>query len=584
MSLLGTSQAVQVLRREVPKTSAPLHANSVLHRVLAARGVRNKRELDFSLAELPRPDLLPDIEKACTRLVDAHKAHERILIVGDYDCDGATSTALMMRALNAMGFTEVDYVIPDRALHGYGLSPAVIDVGIEQHKPSLIITVDNGVSAHEAIEYASGKGIDVVVTDHHLPAETLPAAVAIVNPSRSDSQFASSNIAGVGVAFYFLVALRKALLNAGCLARNVAMADWLDLVAIGTVADVVPLDAVNRTLVEQGLRRIRAGSAVAGVIALIRAAKKDAKVLSSTDIGMVIGPRLNAAGRIDDMRVGVRCLLADNKSEADLIASSLQGLNDQRRNIQTDMQDNAERIVEELKAVAMQSDQTRFAYAVHQSDWHQGVIGIVAGRLKEQLHLPVVVFASDEAGLLKGSARSIPGVNIRDVFYSVSQALPGAIERFGGHAMAAGLTMKADAFDDFVMELDKSVAGVLNNEMPVRQYETDGALSINEFNLTTAKLLKHAAPWGTHFDAPTFDNRFVVESSRLVGKDRHGRHELRPVHEGSGDVGAPVAAIAFGDTQTFASGDEVHAVYELSVNEYQGRQSVQLILRHLAPQ
>jgi len=586
---------VSVVRRDIPKTRKPLHTNSVLHRVFAARGLISERELAFSLSTLPRPDLLPDIEKGCARLVQAHKAHERVLIVGDYDCDGATSTALMMRALKAMDFEAVDYVIPDRALHGYGLSPAVIDVGIKQHKPSLIITVDNGVSAHEAIEYATGKDIDVVVTDHHLPAETLPNAIAIVNPSRADSEFPSKNIAGVGVAFYFLVALRKALLDAGSLARNVRMGDWLDLVAIGTVADVVPLDSVNRILVEQGLRRIRAGAAVPGVTALIKAAKREAQALSSTDIGMVIGPRLNAAGRIDDMGVGVQCLLADEVPEAELLANSLQGLNDKRRNIQADMQDDAERIVEEIKSSTPSStkatdqatdqagDQARFAYVVHQPDWHQGVIGIVAGRLKDQLHLPVVVFASDDTGLLKGSARSIPGVNIRDMFVQVNQALPEAIVRFGGHAMAAGLTLKASALDDFIAQLNASVAQALNHIAPIRQFETDGELSVNEFNLPTAKLLSHAAPWGTRFESPTFDNVFVVESSRLVGNDRHAQLKLRPVHAASGDVGAPIGAISFGDTRTFSPGDEVHAVYELSVNRYKNQESVQMILRHLAP-
>lgn len=574
---------VSVIRRSVPKTRQPLHDNAVLHRVLAARGVQNEQELDFSLADLPRPEHLPDIEKACARLVQAHKDHETILIVGDYDCDGATSTALMMRVLRAMDFDSVDYVIPDRALHGYGLSPAVIDVGFERHKPSLIITVDNGVSANEAIDYAASKHIDVVVTDHHLPADTLPKAVAVVNPSRADSKFPSANIAGVGVAFYFLVALRKALLDAGRLARTVRLADWLDLVAIGTVADVVPIDSVNRILVEQGLRRIRAGSALPGVASLIKVAKKDIHALSSIDIGMVIGPRLNAAGRIDDMDVGVRCLLADEPSEAELLAKSLQGLNDRRRSIQSDVQEDAERIVEEIKSSTELSDRTRFAYAVHQPDWHQGVIGIVAGRLKDQLHLPVVVFASDEAGLLKGSARSIPGVNIRDMLVNVNHALPGVIERFGGHAMAAGLTMQAAGFDDFVTELNRCVAQALNDVIPVRQFETDGELALNEFNLSTAKLLAHAAPWGTRFESPTFDNHFVVERSRLVGNDRHAQLQLRPLSSESGEAGAPISAISFGDSRTFSVGDEVHAVFELSVNRYQNRESVQMILRHLAP-
>ena len=577
-------ESIQVIRRTVPKSVEPLHTHSVLHRVFAARGVTDPGELSFALADLPRPDALPDLAKAMTRLVLAHKQHERVLVVGDYDCDGATSTALMMRALHVMGYEHIDYVIPDRALHGYGLSAAVIDVGIAQHDPSLIITVDNGVSANEAIDYATGKGIDVVVTDHHLPGEQLPNAVAVVNPSRSDSEFATRNIAGVGVAFYVLVALRRALHEAGCLVRNVRMGDWLDLVAIGTVADVVPLDSVNRILVEQGLRRIRSRQAVPGVLSLLDVSGREAANLSSTDIGMVLGPRLNAAGRIDDMRVGVQCLLADNEQEAGLIANTLQALNDQRRTIQSDMQEEAEAIVEALQANASLNDDARFAYAVHHHEWHQGVIGIVAGRLKDQLHLPVVVFSNDEPGLVKGSARSIPGVNIRDVFYRLSLQLPDAIERFGGHAMAAGLTLKANAFESFSDALNIEVAGVLDNLRPVKLFATDGALSLSELNLRTAQLVEFAAPWGTQFEAPLFDNRFIVESSRLVGNDRHAQLQLRPIDEGTGEAGSPMSAISFGDTRVFDSGTEVHAVYELSVNRYQGRQSVQMILRHLNPQ
>ena len=575
--------AINVVRRTVPKTQKPLHTNSVLHRVLAARGVTKAADLKFSLADLPRTDTLPDIDKAIKRLVVAHKKHQRVLVVGDYDCDGATSTALMMRALTELGFKELHYVIPDRALHGYGLSPAVIDVGIEQHNPSLIITVDNGVAAVEAINYARTKNIDVVVTDHHLPGDELPNAVAIVNPSRTDSEFPTSNIAGVGVAFYVLVALRKALHEAGLLARNVRMADWLDLVAIGTVADVVPLDAVNRILVEQGLRRIRAGSSVPGILSLLKSAGREAANVSSVDIGMVLGPRLNAAGRIDDMRVGVQCLLADNEQEAELMAKALHGLNDKRRTIQSEMQNDANAIVEQVTSDAVNENNTLFGYTVYHEDWHQGVIGIVAGRLKDKLHLPVVVFAKDTEELIKGSARSIPGVNIRDVFYRTSLALPNAVVRFGGHAMAAGISLKKDAFDEFTDAFNQEVAQVLNHEIPVQQFTTDGPLGLTEFNLTTAKLLSHAAPWGTQFEAPTFDNHFIVESSKLVGNDRHAQLRLRPLDPVSGEAGAPIAAVSFGDTRTFDSGEEVECVFELSVNRYQGRESVQMILRHLAP-
>lgn len=580
---MSQTDTMNVIRRQVPKTRKPLHTNSVLHRVLAARGVTNPAELKYSLGDLPRTETLPDIDKAIARLVQAHKAHERILVVGDYDCDGATSTALMMRALAALGFLELDFVIPDRALHGYGLSPAVVDLGIEQHNPSLIITVDNGVAATDAIDYAQTKGIDVVVTDHHLPGAELPKAVAVVNPSREDNTFPSANIAGVGVAFYVLVALRKALHEGGLLARNVRMADWLDLVAIGTVADVVPLDVVNRILVEQGLRRIRSGSSAPGVLSLIKSAGRDTANFSSIDIGMLVGPMLNAAGRIEDMRVGVQCLLTDSKKEADLLAQSLHGLNDKRKKIQTDIQEEAGAIVDQLAAEANTDSHALFAYAVHQPKWHQGVIGIVAGRLKDRLHLPVVVFADDTDGVIKGSARSIPGVNIRDVFYRISLLLPDAVIRFGGHAMAAGITLQQGALKEFTAVLNQEVSGVLNHEVPTRQLVTDGPLALTEFNLTTATLLNHATPWGTQFEAPTFDNHFVVESSKLVGKNRHAQLQLRPLDPVTGEAGAPFPAISFGDTRTFDSGEEVHAVFELSVNRYRGNESVQLILRHLAP-
>jgi len=299
---------------------------------------------------------------------------------------------------------------------------------------------------------------------------------------------------------------------------------------------------------------------------------------------MVVGPRLNAAGRIDDMKVGVQCLLADRDVEADMFAKALQGLNDQRRSIQTDMQEEAERIVESLKEASSTEDKTRYAYAVHHPEWHQGVIGIVAGRLKDQLHRPVVVFANDGDKVLKGSARSIPGVNVRDVFYRVSLLLPEAIDKFGGHAMAAGITMSADALDDFTDAFDQEVARALNNELPVRQFETDGALSLTELTLSTARLLPHAAPWGTGFEAPLFDNQFIVESSKLVGNDRHAQLRLRPVDPKTAEAGAPIPGISFADSRTFASGTEVHAVYELAVNRYRGKESVQMILRHIAPQ
>jgi len=345
---------------------------------------------------------------------------------------------------------------------------------------------------------------------------------------------------------------------------------------------VVPLDSVNRILVEQGLRRVRSGASVPGVLSLLKAASRDHTQLSSVDIGMVVGPRLNAAGRIDDMKVGVQCLLADSATEADLLANALQGLNDQRRSIQSDIQDDAEEIVASMHEALEDASDTPFAYCVHHSDWHQGVIGIVAGRLKDQLHRPVVGFADDENGLIKGSARSIPGVNIRDAFYRVNLLLPDAIERFGGHAMAAGITLQASALEAFSEAFNDEVSRALDREPPRKLFETDGPLSLSELTLATAKLLSFAAPWGTDFPAPLFDNPFIVESSKLVGNDRHAQHRLRAIDPATGDAGAPVAAISFGDTQTFKSGQEVQAVYELGINRYRGNESVQIILKHIA--
>ena len=437
--------------RDVPDISPPLHASAVAHRVLAARGVTDVNELDFSLAHLPKPDKLPGIDKAVARLQLARARQERITVVGDYDCDGATSTAVAVLGLAMMGFEQVDYLVPNRFEYGYGLSPAIVDVA-KRGDPSLILTVDNGVASVDGVERANELGIDVVVTDHHLPPAQLPQAVAIVNPTLPNATFPSRNLAGVGVLFYVLLALRRALAEEDDVAGAAPLADLLDLVAIGTVADLVPLDRVNRTLVEQGLRRIRAGRSRPGVLALIKVAGRDHESLSTTDIGFGIAPRLNAAGRLDDIAWGIRCLLSEDALDAHELATALDTFNKERRQIEAGMRESASA---QLARIDTDSSDDRFGICLMDETWHQGVIGIVAGRLKERLHRPVVVFTADSEDTLKGSARSIPGVHVRDVLQAIVARHPGMIDKFGGHAMAAGLSLPREQVESFEEAFDE---------------------------------------------------------------------------------------------------------------------------------
>ena len=429
----------RIVHRSEPLLKTPVHPNPLAHRILASRGVTDSAELNFALAELPTPETLLGMDAAVARLLDAREAQQRVLIVGDYDCDGATSTTLALLGLRALGFSQVNFLVPNRFEFGYGLSPAIVDVA-RQSRPDLIVTVDNGIASVEGVEHARALGIDVVVTDHHLPPAVLPRAVAIVNPNIPGATFPSGNLAGVGVVFYVLLALRAALAKLGEAEGSVNLAQFLDLVAIGTVADVVPLDRINRTLVEQGLRRIRAQRTRAGVLALLKCAGRSVERLTSTDIGFALGPRLNAAGRLSDMRHGIDCLLTEDVQQAESLASELDELNQQRRSIEQRMQVEADLHLadDELAEPGMAAT---LGIALFDPAWHQGVIGIVAGRLKEHLHKPVVVFTADGDEGIKGSARSIPGVHIRDVLDAIATGHPGLIDKFGGHAMAAGLSL-----------------------------------------------------------------------------------------------------------------------------------------------
>ena len=557
--------------RDVPDISPPLHASAVAHRVLAARGVTDVNELDFSLAHLPKPDKLPGIDKAVARLQLARARQERITVVGDYDCDGATSTAVAVLGLAMMGFEQVDYLVPNRFEYGYGLSPAIVDVA-KRGDPSLILTVDNGVASVDGVERANELGIDVVVTDHHLPPAQLPQAVAIVNPTLPNATFPSRNLAGVGVLFYVLLALRRALAEEDDAAGAAPLADLLDLVAIGTVADLVPLDRVNRTLVEQGLRRIRAGRSRPGVLALIKVAGRDHESLSTTDIGFGIAPRLNAAGRLDDIAWGIRCLLSEDALDAHELATALDTFNKERRQIETGMRESASA---QLARIDTDSSDDRFGICLMDETWHQGVIGIVAGRLKERLHRPVVVFTADSEDTLKGSARSIPGVHVRDVLQAIVARHPGMIDKFGGHAMAAGLSLPREQFESFEEAFDEEVRRVLNDQRPTRTWVTDGSLDTEGLDLDTALLLSSLMPWGQGFAAPIFNNEFLVKTAKPVGK---GHLKLSVVTDhGSLD------AIAFNCTLPVQHGDWVRLVYSLDVNRWRNRVTLQLNVLHLEP-
>ena len=575
---------LQIVRRALPQTSLleTVHENALAARVLAARGITSADQIDYHSVHLPTPSLLPDIEVAVNRLISARESRQDVMIVGDYDCDGATSTAVAVLGLRMLGFDadRVHNLVPNRFANGYGLSPAIVDrvrEALPGDVPPLIVTVDNGVAAVDAVAHAGSLGIDVLVTDHHLAPEVLPRACAIVNPALERSQFETRALAGVGVIFYVLLALRAALRERGDSHGTAPLAELIDLVAIGTVADLVPLDRVNRILVEQGLRRIRAGRSRPGVYALLRTAGRDARRMSADYIGFFIGPRLNAAGRIDDMRHGIACLLADNKAEAEKHAETLDAHNRKRRALEENMRDEAD-----VRLAVSDADENaeaggrlmrRFAFTVCDPGWHEGVIGILASRLKERWYRPVVALTTDESGQLKGSSRSIPGVHVRDVLAAIDALHPGMLIAYGGHAMAAGMTLRSDTLDEFDNAFEAEVRRVLDGQLPTRQWLTDGALEVSEFALDQARTLNALGPWGQGFEAPSFDGEFSVISHRTVGKG-HLKLLLQP--DGGSDG---IDAIAFNTEDQFQDGQRVRAVFRLDVNVWQDRESLQLLVQ-----
>lgn len=566
--------ATIVRRAELSELALP--DQPLLQRLYRQRGVAQPSELDYALSSLPAPGLLHGSDAAVARLLAAREQRQTVLIVGDFDADGATSTALMVLALRSFGYT-VEFIVPDRFRLGYGLSPAIVDIAAEQFAPSLLITVDNGISSIDGVARANQLGIDVIITDHHLPGSELPAAVAIVNPNQPDCQFPSRAIAGVGVAFYLLLALRTQLRECGAFSAvgEPNLADWLDLVALGSVADVVPLDKLNRTLIDQGLRRIRAGRCRPGISALLQLAGRQQDELQASDLGFAVGPRLNAAGRLDNMTIGIDCLLAEQPERALALASELDSLNRDRRTIEQAMQQEALRDLDTVMA-ELDGAPLPALLVLYRPDWHEGVVGLLASRIKERYHRPTVVFTDSESGQLKGSARSIDGLHIRDLFDQLASENPGLIEKFGGHAMAAGLTIASGQLARFSEGVVGLAAAQLSDEQLRAVQFSDGELT--ELSLAAAEQLRAGGPWGQQFPEPLFDGQFMVVAQRIVG-ERHIKMSVAPLAGG-----AALDAIWFNaDDQLLLSGlpEQVELLYKLDINLFRGRRSLQLMVEQL---
>ena len=552
----------RIVRR---KEQVPLaFTTPLLARVLSARGVRSKNDLDHSLTGL-LPPTLKDIECAADILIDALRENRSILIVGDFDADGATSCALMVTVLRAMGAAQVNYLVPDRFRFGYGLTPEIVEVARE-FSPDVIVTVDNGIASIEGVSRANELGVTVVVTDHHLPGNQLPDAGAIVNPNQPGCSFPGKSLAGVGVAFYLLSVLRSRLREDGWFQSRpeINLAEHLDLVALGTVADVVPLDQNNRRLVAEGLRRICAGRARPGLLALLSIAGVDPRHLTSRDLAFSIAPRLNAAGRLQDMSLGIECLMAEGERASEL-AEHLDALNAERREIETNMRDQAFEVLAEISF----DDRDLAGLCLYDPGWHQGVVGIVASRIKEKSQRPVIAFANAGEGELKGSGRSVQGFHLRDALDSIATRNPGLLNRFGGHAMAAGLSLQEHLFDRFRRAFDEEVRRELG-EAPIEQVAvTDGALN-EPITIELARDLETAAPWGQSFPEPEFDGRFEILEQRLVG-GRHLKLLLQP------DQGEPVDAICFNHPDLI-EGRQVECAFRIEVNRYRGFENPQLLV------
>jgi single-stranded-DNA-specific exonuclease len=570
-----------IVARELPDIQDGLFADlhPVLRRIYLGRQVTDSQQTQNTLRHLLPFEQLKGIEAAVALLASHLQQQHRILIVGDYDADGATSCALAIRALRAMGALHVDFLVPNRFEYGYGLTPEIVEVA-KQKQPNVIVTVDNGIASIEGVKVARAAGIQVIITDHHLPGNHLPDADAIVNPNQPGDHFPSKHLAGVGVMFYVIAALRAHLraknwfTTQGIAEPN--LAEFLDLVALGTVADVVKLDHNNRILVAQGVARMRAGQACAGIRALIKVSGRDEQKLTSTDLGFFLGPRLNAAGRLDDMSIGIACLLSDDPQLAFEKAQTLDKFNRERRSIEASMREQARAHLQKLH---LDNDsQLPTAVCLFDPEFHEGVIGILAGRIKEQTHRPTIVFAQTQDEMIKGSARSIPGLHIRDALDRVATLHPDLLTKFGGHAMAAGLTLRRRDFEDFNRIFNDIVSGMIDDDTLQRVIHIDGELEPQDISLSLAEAIRTAGPWGQGFPEPQFAGKFTLIQKRIVG-EHHLKMVLRTENQ------QLIDAIAFQTTdQSWPEQVEsVELVYKLDVNDFNGKRTAQLVVEYIEP-
>lgn len=552
----------------------------VLARVYASREVTSSMELEWGLEHLPPPTLMKGIDRAVELLSAAVEEGRRILVVGDFDADGATSTAVALRALQSMGASDVHYLVPNRFEYGYGLTPEIVAVASAK-QPDVIVTVDNGIASIDGVKAARALGIQVVVTDHHLPGDMLPEADAIVNPNQPGCEFPSRAMAGVGVIFYVMLALRAALRDSGWFERRSFpvpnLAKLLDIVALGTVADVVPLDHVNRILVAQGLARIRSGHCCVGIRALLEVAGRRVNQVVAADMGFAVGPRLNAAGRLQDMSIGIQCLLTDDPQQAKELSGELDSLNRERRSIEGEMQQQALGYLDSLQLE--KSSELPSGLCLFHEEWHQGVIGILASRIKERFHRPVIAFAMADDTYLKGSARSVKGFHIRDGLDAVATRYPELIQKFGGHAMSAGLSIKRSKLEDFIIAFDEEVCRHLSEEDLRGSVWSDGELEPTDLQLQLAESLRHAGPWGQGFPEPVFDGEFLLVNRRIVG-EKHLKLQVR-----AQGVSMPIDAIAFNtvDDHWPTTVSSVKLAYKLDVNLFRDSRNLQLMVEHVEP-
>ncbi len=570
----------KLIRR--PQPEQPLaggeHLHHLIQRIYQLRGINNYQEVDYQLRNLHRPTGFKGLTAAANIVINALKQQSHVVVVGDFDADGATSTALVLRAMQQMGAQHVSFIVPNRFDYGYGLTVELVDELVKL-KADLVVTVDNGISSNQGVAKAKSLGMSVVVTDHHLPPEQLPVADAIVNPNCAGDEFPSKSLAGVGVAFYLMSAVRSQLIDENWFELNQLnvpnLAQLLDLVALGTVADLVPLDANNRIMVDAGLQRIKSKRCAAGINALFEVAQIDQACADATSLAFYIAPRLNAAGRLEDMSIGINLLLTDDHAEAKQLAAQLHEINQQRKQIQADMQVFADSVVDELKRQANLPN----AICLYHKNWHQGVVGLLASKVKEFTHRPVIAFAKEnsQSVWLKGSARSIPGLHIRDVLVGIDATQPGLIKKFGGHAMAAGLTLKAEDLKVFQQHFSAQVTRQLSEDGLDQVIWSDGAVEVEDLSLHTAELIQQAGPWGQHFEQPLFDDWFIVKEKRLIGEN-HTKLTLQ-----TPDFQKQIAAIAFNrHPNEFADeNNSIHVCYQMMVNEFRNRRSLQLKIEHI---